>query len=423
MCSYSLLTLAIEKMEWDWGKNLGPHRKSPNHSVLFQKFNQKGISRYYCELDDDNDTLLEDVVSGFSATIGSIKKRLDLLGYTLTSINKLFTESVSEWAMYGDTEIKLSYDTFYKVIFNLNISDINSAEKAIEFEANGFDDGEYVKNCVFYNNKIIEELLSDYEPFDDDFSRTRAEDEISAFLEGLCPYVALRIFAENPNNSCLELKWMPQDELGEFCDCEDINVGCPEDKKILIVTEGPTDTMVLSKAIAHIEPSLSDFFRFIDMKNKYPFGGTGLLENFCKGLISINVLNNILVILDNDTAGVKTYNVLYKLKKPNNLVITKLPDNPLFSNVQTVGPQGRSSEDINGKAVSIECFLDFSSVSASPLFRWTSYDNKVNKYQGVIENKSDYTDAFEQCNLKTAQYDITKLELLIKHIYDTWVNH
>ena len=149
MYSYSLLTLAIEKMEWDWGKNFGPHRKSSNHSVLFQKFNQKGISRYYCELDDDNDTLLEEVVSGFSATIGSIKKRLDLLGYTLTSINKLFTESVSEWAMYGDTEIKLSYDTFYKVIFNLNISDINSAEKAIEFEANGFDDCEYVKNWLF----------------------------------------------------------------------------------------------------------------------------------------------------------------------------------------------------------------------------------------------------------------------------------
>lgn len=422
MCSYSLLTLAVEKMEWDWGKHLGPHRKSPNHSVLFQKFNQKGIPRYYCELDDDNDTLLEEVVSGFSATIGSIKKRLDLLGYTLTSINKLFTESVSEWDMYGGTEIKLSYDTFYKVIFNLNISDINSAEKAIEFEANGFDDGEYVKNCVFYNNKIIEELLSDYEPFDD-FSRTRAEDEISAFLEGLHPYVALRIFAENPNNSCLELKWMPQDELGEFCDCEDINVGCPEDKKILIVTEGTTDTMVLSKAIAHIEPSMLDFFCFIDMQNNYPFGGTSKLENFCKGLISINVSNNILVILDNDTAGVKTYNFLDKLKKPNNLVITKLPHSPLFSNVQTIGPQGYSTEDINGKAVSIECFLDFKSVQTPPLFRWTSYDDNVKQYQGVIENKSNYTKTFEQCNLKTVQYDITKLELLIKHIYDTWVNH
>ena len=48
------------------------------------------------------------------------------------------------------------------------------------------------------------------------------------------------------------------------------------------------------------------------MKKNYSFTGAGNLKNFIKGLSKINILNNMLVILDNDTAGLV---VFYNIKK------------------------------------------------------------------------------------------------------------
>jgi hypothetical protein len=44
------------------------------------------------------------------------------------------------------------------------------------------------------------------------------------------------------------------------------------------------------------------------MKENYPFAGDGNLFNFCRGLTSIRIKNDILVIFDNDVAGVRQYN-------------------------------------------------------------------------------------------------------------------
>src|SRR5207302_707086 len=40
----------------------------------------------------------------------------------------------------------------------------------------------------------------------------------------------------------------------------------------------------------------------------YPFSGTGNLYNFTKGLISIAVQSNIVIIYDNDAEGVSSFN-------------------------------------------------------------------------------------------------------------------
>jgi hypothetical protein len=52
-------------------------------------------------------------------------------------------------------------------------------------------------------------------------------------------------------------------------------------------------------------PDIADFFCFVDMKENYPFAGVGNLFNFCRGLTSIRIKNDILVIFDNDVAGVE----------------------------------------------------------------------------------------------------------------------
>lgn len=87
------------------------------------------------------------------------------------------------------------------------------------------------------------------------------------------------------------------------------------------------------------------------MKENYPFTGTGNLYNFCMGLCRIKIENNVMVIFDNDTAGMEKYNQASCLIKPHSFLITKLPDHPAFSSIQTIGPQGYALDDINGKAV------------------------------------------------------------------------
>ena len=118
------------------------------------------------------------------------------------------------------------------------------------------------------------------------------------------------------------------------------------------------------------------FFNFIDMQDNYPFTGTGNLYNFCCGLMKIGVLNQIIVIFDNDTAGNEKYEKLLQLPQMRNMLVTKLPYVSEFESVETIGPQGTSIENINGSAVAIECFLDFSTYHISPTIRWTNYVEK-----------------------------------------------
>lgn len=68
-------------------------------------------------------------------------------------------------------------------------------------------------------------------------------------------------------------------------------------------------------------------------------------------------------------------------------MITKLTYSKDFESFKMVGLQGNSVENINGKAVAIEDFLDFNSVDKPPCVRWTSYNVGEKKYQGELINK------------------------------------
>ena len=221
----------------------------------------------------------------------------------------------------------------------------------------------------------------------------------------------------------LELCWYYADVVENgWVQKKEIVRELPPERRILIVTEGSSDSYILKEAINQLFPDISDFFDFVDMKENYPFTGTGSLYNFCMGLCRINIQNNIVAIFDNDTAGLEKYHQSISLKKPSSFVITKLPDLPVFSKICTVGPQGNSEEDINGKAVAIECFLDFESVASTPCIRWTTYNKNEKQYQGELVNKDEYVRAFKQSTLTDGSYDVSKLRMLIDYIIERWVN-
>lgn len=157
------------------------------------------------------------------------------------------------------------------------------------------------------------------------------------------------------------------------------------------------------------------------MEENYPFTGVGNLLNFSKGLSKIKIQNKVIVLFDNDTAGNEIYNKLKKIKKPDNLLFCHLPSCEEFNNFLCIGPSGTNFSDINGKAVAIECFLDFNSVNIDPMIRWTSYNKNMRRYQGELVNKDKYVNIFKKSNLKS-DYNVKKLKILIQYIVDSWVN-
>ena len=411
----SLITLGIGCMEIDWGKN----NVFLNHSSLFKPSDVKQIPYYYVDMNTDEPII--EMKEGYERKLSSMKKRLDLLGYNIASIKKMYEELLHEHKGYG-CDIRLSFDVFCEVLKNVDIGKINTVELAVQFEANGYDFGEYVRRCILDTPEFKGKLLVEYDKQDDMYRRP--EYEISEFLENIDPYIILRILAENPNNGKQMVRWNFADAVeGGWVQREEIVKVLDQEKRILIVTEGSSESYILSKAIEQLFPDISDFFDFVDMKENYPFTGTGNLYNFCMGLCRINIQNNIIVIFDNDTAGVEKYEKSLSLKKPASFVVMKLPDYSEFSNICTIGPHGEGMNDINGKAVAIECFLDFESVQKPPCVRWTTYNKNQKKYQGELECKDEYVRVFKACDLTEGFYDTSKLKYLISYIIEQWINH
>ena len=391
----SMITLGIGKMEIDWGKN----NIFNNHSCLFQKEDLKIIPYYYA----NNEV---EYKKGFSKNIKSIKRRLNLLGYNLNQIEDIFNEELEYVNQLYETSLPIKFNDYYNVLKNININNIDMTSEEYEYE---YDLGEYVRKCVM---REIQELVK----ISDDDVYT-----ISEFLENLSPYVTLRILSENKNNLDLDLIWGVSDvvENGWILE-KDIIPQLTTKEKILIVTEGSSDTDIIQKCINLLYDDISDFFEFIDMEQNYPFTGTGNLKNFIKGLSKISILNNILVILDNDTSGLSVYNDIKEIILPKNLKVITLPNHVDFDNFKCKGPQGDSLENINGKAVSIECFLDHNLIDEDIYVRWTGFNDKLTQYQGNIEPKNSLLKSFHQHY--NQKYDFSKLKYLIDYILESWIS-
>ncbi len=109
----SMITLGIGRMEIDWGKN----SSFRDHSVLFRTSDVKPIPYYYVDMDSD-ETIIE-LKEGYSRKLSNMKKRLDLLGYDLASIRKMFEDSV--WGI-KNMVTRLNYPlTYFMMFYELSI--------------------------------------------------------------------------------------------------------------------------------------------------------------------------------------------------------------------------------------------------------------------------------------------------------------
>jgi len=163
------------------------------------------------------------------------------------------------------------------------------------------------------------------------------------------------MLAQNPRNLDLVVTWHFADVVeGGWVDRSDITMGPSPEQRFLLVTEGSSDSAVVRKALSLRRDDISDFFTFVDMERGYPFTGSGNVYRFCQGLVSIGISNQVVVLLDNDAAGIEALHKIRRLGLPRNMRALALPDLPVFERVLTDGPAGSGTENINGRAASLE---------------------------------------------------------------------
>ncbi len=366
----SMISLSVGHFEIDWGKN----NFFNSHAKLFLPGDLKPATYYYA---DD----IRETKPAFRRSLQSVRRRLSLLGYSVKRCQQIYEQNMAYAQSYEGVH-PISWPNFVEAIRKTDLAHTDT----LKSDDDDYDPGEYGAQHVLEGTPLEGFAPADW------YSRR----SLGLTLENLDPYVTLRILAEEPRNRRRFVVWRHADVLeGGWIKEGDLAPGLSADDRYLVVTEGSSDSAILRKSLQLVFPDIADFFDLIDMSEHYPFTGTGNLVNFCKGLARIGIQNKVLVVFDNDTAGREAMDKLKGVPLPERMRLTTLPSMECLSKFRTLGPAGLMREDINGKAASIELFLDLRyGGSRKPVVRWTSYNERLGAYQGELVGKEQYARAF-----------------------------
>lgn len=393
-----MIHLSVGRLEIDWGKNHG----FTDHSPLFQPTDLAQVPYYYVaggreRVRDEHGNYDFDLVTeykdGLSKPLWQVIERINLLGHTM-EYARLEFEYLSHLNRF-DTE-KFSFDQLAEALATVNVNKISADY------GQGEDFGKFFRRHL-YDKLDLAKIVGDghYVRY-----------YVGEGMENLSAYTVLQLLARNPSAKDLPVTW-------QFADIEDggwahrIEFVRPLDRsnRFLIVTEGSSDAGIIRHALRLLRPHLLDFFDFVDMNEGYPFSGTGSLFNFTKGLISIAVQNNVIIVYDNDAEGVYNFNRTSRLNIQRNMRVLKLPDHPEFLCFQTTGPSGNHIGNINGSAAAIECYLG---LGTAPIVRWTSYNRELEVYQGELVGKTDFMKRFYEVVAVDDGYDFSKISTVVQ---------
>jgi hypothetical protein len=165
------------------------------------------------------------------------------------------------------------------------------------------------------------------------------------------------------------------------------------DAPLVVLTEGSTDAEALSGAMNLLMPHLDGYVTFPDFHAANAAGGTGSLVAACRAFAGAGIANRTIALFDNDTAGRVAIRTLERTALPETLRVMPLPDLPLARRYPTIGPDGPSVQDVNGRAASMELYfgedvLRVSDHSFAPVI-WSARDPSINEWQGEVSGKRD----------------------------------
>lgn len=393
----TMIHLAVGRLEVDWGKN----SIFSDHGALFQPTDLKPVPSYYVNDNWPDGEPIVEMNEGFGKPLGQIVDRLELLGFTMRAVEQQYAEL---HRIHDLTEPPIPFDEFSTALAKVDVRTISGNY------GEDYGPGEFVRQEIL-DRLALNSEAHHYRPGD-----LRPDHwEVSLLLENFDANAALRLLAQNPENLALDVSWdfTPLVESG-WATRPEFQAGASPDQRFLVVTEGSSDAKIIQHALRLYRPHISDFFRFVDIEDGYPFTGTGNLYRFTQGLVSIGIQNNTIVLYDNDAEGMTQLTRTRDLCLPGNLRAICLPASTALSDVAAVGPEGVARADINGRAASIECYLDFNRRGLpEPRVRWTTYNSDSDQYHGVLEQKGRYMKEFLHLRGVDSAYDSRKIEAVL----------
>jgi hypothetical protein len=181
-----------------------------------------------------------------------------------------------------------------------------------------------------------------------------------------------------------------------------------EGTKIILLTEGQSDSWILKESLNLLYPHLADYYSFMEFDTARVGGGAGNLANLVKAFVGAGIVNKTIAIFDNDTAGAAAIKSLERIALPPHIKVLRLPDLELLKSYPTIGPSGKVAMDVNGVAASIELYLgdDVLLAGGNQLVpvQWTGLDPGMRQYQGEVLDKDRIHERFRQ-KLECAKLD------------------
>ena len=178
--------------------------------------------------------------------------------------------------------------------------------------------------------------------------------------------------------------------------------------KIIVLTEGRSDSRILQESLVLLYPHLADYYSFMDFNVARVGGGAGNLANFVKAFAGAGIINRTIALFDNDTAGASAIASLGGIALPPHIRVLRLPDLELLRSYPTIGPSGNVAMDVNGVAASLELYLGedvlLRDEKQSIPVQWTGFDSGMRQYQGEVLDKERIHERFRQ-KLQRAKSD------------------
>ena len=127
------------------------------------------------------------------------------------------------------------------------------------------------------------------------------------------------------------------------------------DAPLVILTEGSSDSQLLSEAIRVTHPHLVGLLHLMDFRTGAE-GSAASLAKLVRSFVGAGIANRVLALADNDTAARDALSKLKGEGLPDGYRVLHYPELPLLRQFPTLGPQLANPVlmDVNGKAGSLE---------------------------------------------------------------------
>lgn len=338
----------------------------------------EAVERYNSETilagtgDDDGHLWPEGPFLYYSATAETIRARLALQGFSADWVRKLATAFVDEQYESDDPfeywpEGAPLYPSAISVISALTsrrgLAIVSSSFHHSPGSESGFLCDWWERLCEAFDDPRFALALS--------LAQTRSTTEVTVDLSDL-----------------ILGGWLESTDSPHLAARSRLSAAISADGPVIVVVEGSSDARWLKRALAIAAPEVSHCFEFLDFQQHNPPGGVDRVVSLTKGMAAAGVMNRVVAVLDNDTAGRDAARSLERLNLPDRFTAVTLPSVWFAREYPTWGPDGLGRSDVNGRAVSIEFMFGDEMLrnEDGELFavRWHSFIERAGDYQGRL---------------------------------------